>query len=156
MEQIRNTYTNKYGCPEGEVWFGLFDVYINFSVEDAADIKYSESCAHYLNSLSETVIKMLCGASIRYCNNFLNAIGEPTKEFNNYRDILDLIYSSTLLIPNPENDDEPIIHMELNCDWEIEHGMEWVVRNGEVLYVGAFNGVNPWADFSTKESWNYA
>lgn len=156
MELIRNVITNTYGCPEGEVRFELFNKYIQFAVEDAADIDYSRLCAQYLNSQPELVIKDLCEASIRYCNNFLEAIGEPTKVFNNYRDVLKLIYPSVLLIPDPENGDEPMIHMELNCEWEEEHGMEWIVRDGKVLYVGAFNGEYPWADFTEKESWNYA
>jgi hypothetical protein len=156
MDLIKNVITNTYGCPEGEVWFELFDKYINFAVEDAADIDYAQLCAQYLNSQPESVIKDLCEASIRYCNNFLEAIGEPEKEFENYRDILQLIYPSVLLIPDPENNNEPILHMELNCEWEEEHGMEWVVRNNEVLYVGASNGVYPWGSCDAGEFWNYA
>jgi hypothetical protein len=32
--------------------------------------------------------------------------------------------------------------MALDCEWEIEHGMECVIRDDEVLYVSRFGGVS--------------
>lgn len=34
--------------------------------------------------------------------------------------------------------------------------MEWVVRGDRVLYVGAFNGEDPWSDYTEEQEWNYA
>ncbi len=154
MELIKNIEKGEFGI-EGEVFFRKFDKYIALSIEDD-NIKFAQECAEYLNSLTEDVVETLCEASIRYCNSFLDAIGEPTKSFEKASDVLGLIYPSVLLVPYPENENEPVIHMELNCAWEPEHGMEWVIRGNKVLYVGAFNGEDPWSDFSQKETWNYA
>ncbi len=157
MELLKNIAKNDHGEIEGEVWFGLFNKYISFFVEDSANIDYISKCAQFINNLSDEVIDKLCESSIRYCNSFLECIGEPTKSFVSSRDIIPLTYPSVLIIPYSESDNnEPILHMELNCEWEPEHGMEWIVRKSEVLYVGAFQGENPWGDFSDKESWNYA
>lgn len=60
------------------------------------------------------------------------------------------------MVPACEADSEPVLHMEMNCDWEEEHGMEWIVRGDEILYVGQFTGENPMRDFSTKGGWSYA
>lgn len=155
MELLRNIKDGEYGL-EGKVFLELFDKYIEFSAEDCADIEYVKKCASYLNSLPQFVLKNLCQASACYCNEFLDEVGETEKEFGDFKEVLDLIYPSTLIVPNPKNGDEPVIHMELNCWWEEEHGMEWIVRQDRVLYVGAFNGENPWGDFSKKEPWNYA
>lgn len=154
MELIKNITQDKYGI-RGEIYFKLFDRYIALSSEDN-DIAYAEQCATYLNALPETVIITLCEASIRYCSAFLEAVGEPSNHFDSPKQILPLISPSVLIIPNSNGTNMPVIHMELNCDWEEEHGMEWIVRADEVLYVGAFNGENPWGDFSTKRTWNYA
>lgn len=154
MELIRNTKAGEFGI-EGEVYFGLFDTYIALMVEDDA-LSYTQKCAAYLNELSESLVKELCEASIRYCNSFLDAIGEPTKQFKKAEDVLKHIYPSMLIVPFPEGVDDPVIHMELNCSWEGEHGMEWVIRGNKVLYVGAFNGEDPLGDFSPKQEWNYA
>jgi hypothetical protein len=154
VELIRNTKTGEFGI-EGEVFFDLFDKYIALMVEDDS-LSYAQKCAAYLNELSKPLMKELCEASIRYCNNFLDAIGEPTKEFEKTEDVLKHIYPSMLIVPFPEDIKDPVIHMELNCSWEEEHGMEWVIRGNKVLYVGAFNGEDPLGDFSPKQRWNFA
>ncbi len=139
---------------EGEVYFRMFDEYIALSVEND-DLHFAEMCANYLDGLQAEVIDELCRASISYCNSHLEAIGEPLKSFSSPQDILKLIHPSVLLVPYPEGG-EPVIHMELNCEWEPEHGMEWIIRNDKVLYVGAFSGEDPWSDFDEKAPWNYA
>ncbi|KAB2935339.1 MAG: hypothetical protein F9K24_01020 [Leptonema illini] len=141
---------------EGEVWFSLFNKYIGYLVEDSADISYVRACAEYLNNLPETTVLAIFSASIRYCNSFLDAIGEPVREFPNPHDIKGSIFPSLLIIPNPQESRKPALHLELNCDWEIEHGMEWVIRDDRVLYVGAFNGEDAWDDFSQSKEYNYA
>lgn len=155
MELIRNVKTGRYGL-EGEVFFALFDKYIGLSSDDSTSLEYVAKCAHYLNSLNPAVIDSLCLASIRYCNDFLSAVGEERRVFVNPRAILGIIYPSVLLVPAPAGSGEAVVHLELNCEWEEEHGMEWIVRGDEVVYVGAFNGEDAWGDFSTKEGWNYA
>jgi len=34
--------------------------------------------------------------------------------------------------------------------------MEWIIRSGKVMYVGAYNGINPYGDYDVGEDWNYA
>lgn len=155
IELVKNVSTGDYGL-QGNVSFKLFDQDISFIADGEATLEYVQRCAEYLNSLSDSVIQQLCEASIRYCNDFLDAIGEDPQEFTTPQDVLRLIYPSTFIVPDPKHGDEPVIHLELNCDWEVEHGMEWVIRGDQVLYVGAYNGENPWRNFSKKESWNYA
>lgn len=152
---IKNIQQTKYGL-EGDCYFSLFDRDIRVSIDEDTNEEYANRCIEYLNSLSEEVVLKLCLASIRYCNDFLSMIGEEEKIFEKPTDVLSLIYPSVLIIPVPKNGHEPVIDMELNCEWEIEHGMEWIIRADNVLYVGAFNGENPWGDFSEKDCWNYA
>ena len=156
MELIKNIFQGQLSTLEGDVWFGLFNKYIAFAIDDLADIKYAESCAVFLNSFDENLVQEICEASIKYCNSFLDAIGEAPIVFKNYKDVLPLIYPSCLLIPDPQDGNEPIVHMELNCEWEEEHGMEWVIKDNSVLYVGAFNGIDPWAEITKNEIGNYA
>ncbi|KKC99589.1 DUF6985 domain-containing protein [Photobacterium halotolerans] len=154
MKLIKNIENGEFGI-EGEVFFREFEKYIGLSIE-GDNIEFAQKCAEYLNALPEDLFESLCEASIRYCNSFLSAIGEPAKSFEKSSDVIGLIYPSILLVPYPEKENEPVIHMELNCEWEPEHGMEWLIRGNKVLYVGAFNGEDPWSDFSKKEEWNYA
>jgi hypothetical protein len=155
-ELIRNVSKGKHFSLEGEVYLELFDKYVGFVVEDTATLEYVVRCAEYFNSMEAVLIDSLCEACIRYCNGFLEMVGEEPRTFKSLRAVLEAVSPSVLIVPDLEDLDEPVIHMELNCDWEVEHGMEWVIRGNKVLYVGSFTGEDPWAEFLEKDSWNYA
>ena len=153
---IKNLKTNEYSELEGEAYFELFDRNILVYIDQDADIEYAELCITYLNSLSKELINQLCKASIRYCNEFLDDIGEDIIEFSKPTDVLPYITPNTICIPCPKNKSEPVIDLELHCTWEEEHGMEWIIRSEKVMYVGAYNGINPYGDCDVGEDWNYA
>ena len=143
---------------KGQVWFGLFDRYIDLYTEkkDNFNLSYAEKCATYLNSLSDELIDRLCTASINYCNTFLEDTGQDLKRFRDRRDVLTLITPLSLLMPEMLRD-EPVIHLDLDCEWEREHGMEWIIREDRILFVSAFQGENPWDDFSEPDDeYNFA
>ncbi len=152
---VRNMNKVEFG-EDGEVYCKLFSQYTILYSWRGAGMGYIEKCANHLNSLSDEVIDRLCEASIRYCNDFCDMVGEKPPEFKNVRDVLKLVQPNGLSIPKPKDENMPVIDLELNCDWEEEHGMQWIIRNDEVLYVGAYNGENPWGDFTEKKEWNYA
>jgi hypothetical protein len=154
MEQIRDIKGTKYGL-EGKVEFSLMQQTFLVMVEEGGTIAYAQKCADYLNALPEKVIDDLCAASIRYCNKFLDYIGEPLRVFGSPRDVLRCIQPGTLIVPCLPNDAPPVLHLELNCDWEPEHGMEWVIRDGRVVCVSPFDGQNPLGDFSKRDAWNF-
>lgn len=141
---------------EGEVFFTLFNKYIKFISDDLADLGYIEKCASSLIELNSEVIDALCQSSLRYRNDCLQLTGERARAFSDVKEVLSLITPLTLFIPRPFKADEPVIHLELKCDWGAAQGLEWLVRGNQVLYVGAFNRENPWGDFTTRETWNYA
>lgn len=152
---IKNLKTNEYFEVEGEAYLELFDQNITVYIEQESDIEYAELCITYLNTLSDGLIDDICNASIRYCNEFLDDIGEDIIEFNKPTDVLPYITPNTICIPKPKNKIEPVIDLELNCEWEEEHGMEWIIRNGVVMYVGPYNGINPYGHCDIGEEWNY-
>ncbi|GGA42885.1 DUF6985 domain-containing protein [Psychrobacillus lasiicapitis] len=152
---IKNLKTNEYSELEGEAYLELFNQTIKVYIDQDSDIEYAELCITDLNNLNEELIVSLCEASIRYCNEFLDDIGEEMIKFSKPKDVLAHITLNTICIPNPKNKAEAVIDLELNCTWEEEHGMEWIIRNGEVRYVGPYNGINPYGNCDIGEDWNY-
>ncbi|HEX3045591.1 MAG TPA: hypothetical protein VHY08_12605 [Bacillota bacterium] len=134
---LRNIHNVEDGV-EGEVYCKLFNQYTILYSWKGAGRGYIEKCAGYLNSLSDEVIDRLCEASIRYCNDCCDTVNEQ-QEFKNVRDVIQLIQPNGLSIPEPKDENTPVINLELNCDWEEEHGMQWIIRDNEVLYVGPYN-----------------
>ena len=80
MNIIRNIQVSDEEV-EGRVHFSLFERDIDVMIEDPECIEYAEKCAKYLNELNDDLITHLCNSSIKYCNNFLEAIGETKKIF---------------------------------------------------------------------------
>lgn len=152
---IKNLKTNKFSELEGEAYLELFDRNILVYIDKDADIEYAELCVTYLNSLSEQLINKLFKASIKYCNDFLDDIGEDIIAFSKTTDVQPHIIPNSICIPKPKNKSEPVIDLELNCTWEEEHGMEWIIRGRKVMYVGPYNGVTPYGDCDVGECWNY-
>lgn len=77
----------------------------------------------------------------RYYRQFIELTGLNEPKIDSPSGVWPHVYPSTIIIPEYENGDNTYVQIELNCDWEVEHGMEWDIRNAkDVLYVGPFEG----------------
>ena len=146
---LKNLHKGEFGL-EGTVSFNRFGVDILVLIEDGVDIPYAEQCVAALNSLCETTIDLLCKYSEKYCRDFCESVGEECPEINTPRDILQYIYPLALIVDKPQ-DSDVVVHLELNCEWEPEHGMEWIIKGKEILYVGSFNGESAYEERSYYE-----
>jgi hypothetical protein len=151
---IRNIRDTKYG-QEGEVYWKLFDRHITLLNLDGAGPAYMEKCAAYLNGLDESLIDELCRASLRYRDAFYKAVSERRRKIKNPRDVLGIVKPRTLVIPEEKDPDVPVVSIGFSCEWEPEHGMQWLVREGRILFVGPQGEARPWADKEDDE-WNFA
>jgi hypothetical protein len=151
---------------EGVAFFRLFQTDINVFIDDGVDLAYAEKCVDAMNALSSETIENLCNYSIRYCE-WIRENSEDVYEDEDEiiiipeniksRDILEFIKPLVLIINKPLDDSIAAFSMEFNCDWESEHGMEWVLKGEKILYVGSFEGISPWGeDQSFYDIGNYA
>lgn len=157
---IRDLEKNEFNQTEGIIDFPLFNLEIQITIDEGVPLEYAKQCVSYLQNLDDSVIDKLCEGSIRYCESMREYFADEgidiPKDVKG-REILRYIRPNVLLIDPPE-DDTIAFHIEGNCDWEPEHGIEGSIRNGKVLYVGAFNDESPWRseEYFAKASWNYA
>ena len=149
LDRSNNSFSGKFHST-------LFDKPIGVMIYEELDVEFVESCVTLFNGLTDDSINHLCRASELYCNDFLESVGEPEIIFQNPRSVLEIVYPSMLIVPTANSTREPVVQMELNCDWEEEHGMEWVIRENQILYVGAYGGCDPYGDFKAQNDWNYA
>ena len=140
---------------EGEMHWRLFDSDMTVLIYDA-DVEYAQRCAEYLENMPEELLDRLRRATLLYAQDFYEMTGdEELEKFLSVKpeEILEYVYPSALIVRKPQ-DDRIGFHLEMECDWEPEHGLEWSVLDGKVMYVGAFSSVSPWSEFRDK-SWNY-
>lgn len=161
---IKDIQDGEYG-PEGVMHWDLFDEEIKVSIDEDTDIAYAEKCAEALNNLSEETVREIWEAAKRYCLFFIDLCGEELDEWNEMtikvtketpaEEIKSQIYPTTLIVDTPEGEGIGY-HLECNCSWEAEHGLEITILDNKLLYLGAYEGSGAWDNFDPNRVWNFA
>lgn len=146
--KIKNKeYNEEYEWYEGKIYVELLKRDIDVVIDKGVPIEFENKSIKHLLNLDENVIKELCTKSIKYSDEFLDDVGEELIVYESYRDVLNHIQGGLLTISESEDEsdyNEPAFSLGYECDWEIEHGLEWTVRGDKVLYVGAYEMVSPY------------
>lgn len=145
IEELKESEFGLEGTLECPLFSQPLDVLI-----DGAGVEYAQRCAAALCTLPEETLLRLCRYSVRYCEWFRSLvpdvdIGVP--EGTEGRAILEHIFPGILIVTAPE-DGRVGYSLELGCDWEPEHGLEWTILDGKVKYVGPYESTSPWDDMS--------
>ena len=150
---------------EGKVYCKLWDTEIEVDVYDDVSLNYVEKCAEAMNAMPEDLIDAICRAAKKYCIEFLDAIGGasengieltvPVEDYTPPLDMLKCFEVGSLIVGVPEDSSRAGYQLSGKCDWEEEHGIEIVILDDKLVYLGEFTGESPWADHS-EESWNSA
>ncbi|CAM3932678.1 DUF6985 domain-containing protein [Mesobacillus zeae] len=141
----------------GTVYSKLFDQNLDVWIEENVSNEYAISCIESLNSMNSSLVDDICKAAIAYCEDFCEMVGQQPPAIERIRDVLHYIEFGTMNIEEPEDDKIPVVHLGGGCEWEQEHGIELIIRNGELIYLGAYNGEWAWGEPDHYESdYNYA
>lgn len=136
------------GILEGTV-FGDIEVMI----ENSVDMAYAEKCAEHLLSLSEDMIDRICERTSAYHRymleewdeDFVEEINEKVPCDASGRDMLNYIQQPTLFILPPQGEGTGYT-VEGQCEWEPEHGIDIIILDDDLRYVGSAEGFEPWDD----------
>lgn len=132
----------------GKMHSALFGCEIDVMIEDA-DMDYAEQCAEYFNNMPSQLTDELKKYTLRYCEDFRQFFDEESQEVPQgvtENEIFNYVSPHVLIIKEPSSSDKIAFGVEFGCKWEPEHGMEWTVNDGQVLYVGDFVDMSPWYD----------
>ncbi len=160
---ITDIEEGEYGL-EGFTYWKLFDEEIDVTIEEDVDIAYAERCAEALNNLSAETVNAIWEAAKRYCLYFMDLVGTDGNEFDNMgvkvtedtpaEEIKSEIFPSVFIVNKPE-DERVGFHLECNCSWEPEHGLEITILDGKLVYLGAFESCGAWDKFNPDDEWNF-
>ncbi|MDR0525673.1 MAG: hypothetical protein LBG90_07370 [Spirochaetaceae bacterium] len=134
---------------QGEVWFNLFQMDCLVYIGEGVSIEYAEKCIAMLDNLSGKTVDRICGACVRYCEDFRAFFKEEDMaipEGVSGKAILQYVKPLRIFISQPPEKGKTGCSIELNCDWEPEHGMEWTIEEGEIKYVGPFEANPPFSE----------
>lgn len=142
-------YNKEYDWKEGKTHLDLFDTEVNVYIHNGVDEQYAESCIEHINNLSPSLKNYLTERLYKYYD-FIRRECDDVEDIS-FNDILKHVYPLNVSIEKPE---EPLIaySIECGCDWEEEHGAEIIIKDDEILFVGEFSGLGPWADKECYET----
>lgn len=165
LKMINNLKKCEYG-KNLFVYEGNFDSneweQMDIIIDEEKDIEYAENCIRHFENMSEEMKQNMCGALIRYCERFREFAIEADDDFEvpeiqQVEDILNYVYFSTIHVEDTEGNSIIGYSIEGSCDWEVEHGLQIIIRDKDILYVGACEGVNVWDEKDSYiDEWNFA
>lgn len=126
----------------------LFDTKTNVYIQDGAYMDYAEECIRHLNNLDFRLREHIREKLFKYYE-FVRENYDDI-EFVPFEEIMEYIKPLNVSIEPPEA--EVIAYsIECGCNWEIDMGIEIIIKDNELLYVGEFFGIGPWADDEVYE-----
>lgn len=156
MKVIEDLSKEEHGM-SGTVRSKLADKNLEVWIEEDVSIEYVNLCAKSLSSIDDNLIEDICKAAISYSEDFCEMVGQEPPKIEKMRDILQYVEFGSMLVDEPEDKSVPVVHLTGGCEWEPEHGIEVIIRNGELIYLGAYNGAWAWGELEHyEEDYNYA
>ena len=137
-----------------KVFFSLFNCYIPI-IDESEERGCVENSGTALNNLPQETVSSLCNSTIKYCHAIEKALNKPLSKFNDSSDILKMLSPSALIVPWPENENDTLISIEFNCEFEEEHGLQWLLLNSRLTYVGPFQGISPYEGLAQSAEVNF-
>ncbi len=144
---IENIRKDKTVGMEGEMHMPLFKDDISVYFPDRSKLTYAEKCAAYLNNMNEDMLNRLKKYIYRYYREYADQFDEDELGMPvdvEEEDILRYVSPGALIIEKDCREKMTEFHLEFECDWEIEHGLEITISNGKILYVGSFDDMPPY------------
>lgn len=131
------------GGLDGSIYFAKFDQTVRLALESALD-DYDKRCIETFFSWGETLLSQLQTATFDYyedrefaCGGFEDLkITSPDQIWQHCKP------TYIHFVASEKYPSSTFIDVELVCDWEPEHGMQWLIKNiDELMYVGPYYGL---------------
>ena len=161
---LKNSHKNEFNQIEGTTFFPYFNKEITVIYEEGISPEYVKKCLKYLETVDETLIIQIC----KYAEFFLKdklkntSIGEVYSfPYNNLLDLLQYFSFETMFIEDPpesisDSYEINVLNLSGGCDWWEDEGLQCLIKNGEVTYLGYYDDRSVWHDHSEDHFGNYA
>lgn len=164
---LHNSFINEFGQVEGAAFFPYFNKDITVICRKGVSPEYAEKCLAYLEEVDDALMLQICKYAEMYLKDMLEntSIGdlEDGEEAFPYDGLLDLLKYISFEILYIEEPPESIkgaseikaLNLTGGCDWQEDEGLQCLVRDGEVVYMGYFDDLSVWGDYSQMYIGNY-
>lgn len=147
---IENIRECEYGGFEGETYLNDRDGKVRVKFPSEAKREYAEKCVEYLQNMDKDMTQRLAKYAYRFFKDLSKDFDDD--DYGTFidmpqnvseEDILKYVQFDSIIIEEECREDRIEFHAGGGCDWEIEHGFEFTVSDGKILYVGPFEDMPP-------------
>ncbi len=151
MELIKNIKENEFDEMVGLVYFKYFDKYINLRFDIDVPMEYVQKTAEKLNKLDDALMNEICRYSLAYykdrIESYPDIIGDikiKESDIHVASDIIKHMSFDELVVNLPEDMSYIGINLGGSCDWDEENGIQWLIKDDTVVYVGPWDDLDIW------------
>ncbi|MDE7204432.1 MAG: hypothetical protein K2O91_21610 [Lachnospiraceae bacterium] len=165
MSGIKNLRENEFEEMEGEVYFNAIGQNIVIRFDKEVPMDYVEKQVEHLQSLNKKVIYNMCYYANLFrkeeMKNYPNKDYPPNMDqIDNPLELLDYISITDLHVEMYMNESAKkiyVLNLSGSCDWDEENGIQWLIKEDEVVYAGAYQDLSIWYSPYEKETlFNFA
>lgn len=164
--RLHDSFINEFGQMEGTAFFPYFSKDITVICRKGVSPEYTEKCLGYLEEVDDALMLQIC----KYAEFFLKdklentSVGELGDEeafpYDELLDLLQYISFETLYIEEPpesikDASETKVLNLAGGCEWWEDEGLQCLVRDGKVVYLGYFEDFSVWGDYSEMYIGNY-
>lgn len=151
---------DEFGRMCGFAPFPYFQTSLEVTCDPEVTPEYAARCVQWLAEADETLIREICQFALYYLQDTLEStsVGELLDEkIQHIRDPLDILrymaFGSLAIDPPPDEEsaDIPVLTLSGGCDWQEDEGLQCLVKNGHVVYLGGWNDLDIWRSPSLGE-----
>lgn len=141
---------NAFGQMCGFAPFPYFQRNIEVSCGEGVTPEYAAKSLQWLAEVDDALMREICQYALYYLQDTLEAtsigdlLDEDIQHIREPLEILRYMEFGTLDIDAPEDPDLPVLNLGGGCDWQEDEGLQCLIREGHVIYLGSWNGLDIW------------
>lgn len=143
---VRDIKEYDYGIVEGKTDSLKWGNNISLMCDTKEQFPYAEKCLFYLDTMPKEMENRLIQYLLRYLKDYICDFPEEEQEelsLINEENMIEHIHITSVIVDAECREEIIEFHIEGECDWEPEHGLEITISDGKILYVGPYNDYGP-------------
>lgn len=147
---LKDAYRDEFGRMAGMAMFPYFQKEIEIVCAPEVTPEYVQKTLGWLAEIDEKCMKEICRFASYYLQDELEhtSIGELMDEgaqhLESPLDVLKYMEFGLLKIEEPEDPNLPALNLGGGCDWREDEGIQCLIRDGQVIYLGLWNDCSVW------------
>lgn len=141
---------DEFGSMTGYVEFPYFQTQIEVVCSEGVTAEYAAASIRWLGEVDEVLVKEICQYAMYYLQDELEStskgelLGEDIQQIKDPLEILHYMAFGSLYIKPPMDAALPVLNLGGGCDWQEDEGLQCLIKDGHVVYLGSWNDMDVW------------